>query len=291
MSKLSFSDKLKVLIEVSKNTNLLFIAIIFLIFISIIFYTTNKKNQKRTKIIYLGSSVFILVFFFLSYNSSLSNMFDYMMNNFFIAIYFPNLAIYLFALIITNIILWISLFNYRTSKIIKNINITVYLIMNYLLYLILNIINENNLDIFTQSSVYNNEKATALIELSSILFIVWILFLIIYKLYIVYLKKEYKPKVKRLIRIKKVKKLPENYTPKETPHYIYGISPQKTIQKSDTNDSLLQTYDKMLTLEDYKLVLSILKDQKEKEQMKRAREVEQIKEENKFSELESLYKN
>jgi len=291
MSKLSFSDKLKVLIEVSKNTNLLFIAIIFLIFISIIFYTTNKRNQKRTKIIYLGSSVFILVFFFLSYHSSLSNMFDYMMNNFFIAIYFPNLAIYLFALIITNIILWISLFNYRTSKIIKNINITVYLIMNYLLYLILNIINENNLDIFTQSSVYNNEKATALIELSSILFIVWILFLIIYKLYIAYLKKEYKPKVKRLIRIKKVKKLPENYTPKETPHYIYGISPQKTIQKSDTNDSLLQTYDKMLTLEDYKLVLSILKEQKEKEQIKRAREVEQIKEENKFSELESLYKN
>jgi len=291
MSKLSFSDKLKVLIEVSKNTNLLFIAIIFLIFISIIFYTTNKRNQKRTKIIYLGSSVFILVFFFLSYHSSLSNMFDYMMNNFFIAIYFPNLEIYLFALIITNIILWISLFNYRTSKIIKNINITVYLIMNYLLYLILNIINENNLDIFTQSSVYNNEKATALIELSSILFIVWILFLIIYKLYIAYLKKEYKPKVKRLIRIKKVKKLPENYTPKETPHYIYGISPQKTIQKSDTNDSLLQTYDKMLTLEDYKLVLSILKEQKEKEQIKRAREVEQIKEENKFSELESLYKN
>ena len=124
--------------------------------------------------------VFIMILIVATYHAPLGNMFGYMMDNFFIAAFFPNLAIYFAALVAMNIILWISLFNYRTSNSIKTLNLAVYVIMNYLLALILNIINSNKLDIFEQSSVYGNKQATALIELSSLVFIIWILFLIIY---------------------------------------------------------------------------------------------------------------
>lgn len=291
MSKMSFTDKISVLLEVSKTSNLIILVTIFLLFLAFLYLSNTRKNQKKIKYIYIISSVFITTFFIVTYHASLSNMFDYMMDNFFIAIYFPNLAIYAFALIMTNIILLISLFSYKTAKTIKNLNITVYILMNYLLALTLNVINQNKLDIFTQSSIYKNKEATALIELSSLLFMIWVIFLILYKLFLIYLRKDYKPKVKRLIKIKKVKKLPENYLPKEIPTYIYGEVPKKTVPKPTTDDSLLKAYDQMLTLDDYKLLLSMLKEQKEKERKEALKKEELSKEENKFRELESLYKS
>ena len=130
MSKMSLTDKIGVLIEASKNFNFA-ILIIILLFLGFTFINSNKKNKTRTKYVYLVSSVFIIVAFAMTYHASLANLFDYMMDNFFIAVYFPNLAIYAFALLITNVILLVSIFNYKISKIIKCINVVVYLLMNY----------------------------------------------------------------------------------------------------------------------------------------------------------------
>ena len=116
-------------------------------------------------------------------------MFDYLMNNLFIAIYFPNLAIYLIALIVVNVIFLVSVFKKDISKVIKNINVIVFAIMNYLLALILNIIHTHKLDVFTQTSVYGNKEAQALIELSSTIFLIWVFFLVIYKMIMMYQRK------------------------------------------------------------------------------------------------------
>ena len=79
--------------------------------------------------------------------------------------------------------------NIAISKIIKNLNAIVFAIMNYLLALILNIIHTNKLDVFTQTSVYGNKEAQALIELSSTIFLIWIFFLVIYKMIMMYQRK------------------------------------------------------------------------------------------------------
>ena len=192
MTKMSFIDKLGVLVEVSKNSNLFIVAVFMLGIIGYLLYNINKKNMKNAKRIYLGAALVILVITLVVYHDSIAKMFDYMMNNFFIAVYFPNVAIYLAALIITNIILYISIFNYKVSNLIKNINIIVYCILNYILILILNVVVSKKLDVFTQASIYQNKQAQALIELSSVIFIVWILFLIVYRIIMIYLKKEYK---------------------------------------------------------------------------------------------------
>lgn len=290
MSKLSLSDKLSILIEVSKSSYLFVLVIIILLFLGIVYFTTTKKNAKRARYIYLISSVFIIIFFLTTYHGSLKEMFTYMMDNFFIAFYFPNLAIYTFSIIVTNVIFLISIFNYKISKLIKRINIVIYIIINYLLLLILGVIKNNNLNVFSQTSIYGNKEAIALIELTSLVFFTWIIFLIIYRIILIYLKKEYKPPVKRLIRIKRVKKLPENYIPKEIPKVVYGksLSNNKNNQK---NLDLLKAYDQMFTLEDYKLLLNMLKEQKEKQRLLEKTREEENKEKNKFAELEALYKS
>ena len=311
MSKLSFLDKLRILFDLSKSSVLYLIILIALISLGIVLISNNRKNEKRNKTIYISISVFILFTLIIMYHSSLGNMFQYMMENFFVVLYFPNLAIYLAALIATNII-WISIFSYKSSKQIKTLNTIVYIIMNYLLALLLNVINKNNLDIFTKKSVYTNENATALIELSSTLFFTWIIFLIIYKIILIYLRKDYKPKVKKILIKKRVKKLPENFLPVTSPSYIYGEAPKKPVVeqekpvmiKENINNEVNE-YEKMLTLDDYKRVLKLLQSQTEKKKQETAirkdLEIEQKKyddlikkqhknEQAKYEELLNLYR-
>lgn len=376
MSKLSLWKKLAIFWQVSKSSYLFLIVLAILLFLGFMFFTTNKKNSKKRKYLYAISSAVILILMIAFYHGSLANIFDYMMNNLFIAIYFPNLAIYFAAIIIMNIILWVSLFNFKTTSIIKKINIVIYVIMNYLLALLLSVINTNKLDIFNQASVYGNNNARALIELSSFVFVIWIIFLIVYKIILTYIRKDYRPKVKKVIIKKRVRKLPDNFIPTTTPEYILGNKknkeaiiftepiksrviepiekdfvienkdvviekpvqqtvivtpkeetivikndeepsiieqmvdePKKSVEKVveenkqvvttvvdepkiiATSDNLSTNFEQMLTVEDYKLLLRMLQEQKEKERLEKLRKEQLAKEENKFVELQALYRS
>lgn len=186
MSKLSLLDKLKVLSDVTSSSGLFIVAIVILIVLAALLITTNTKTKKISRFACIAIYGAILIVSILFYREELFELFDYMMNNFFIAIYFPNLAIYFAAIVTTNIILWISIFNRKITKWIRTINTIIFCFIHYLLILIINIITTNKLDIFDQTSIYQNQEALALIELSSTIFIVWILFLIVYKVIRIY---------------------------------------------------------------------------------------------------------
>ena len=286
MDKLSFLDKLKVLIDVSSSSKLFVLVIAFFFFLGLVFYKTNEKNKKNVRSIYIAIILFVVIFLLVSYYKSIGNMIDYLTNNLFILIYFPNLAAYLTAIVIMNIILIVSLFNYKVSKLIRNINITVYCVLNYILALILNVINTYNLDVFKTESVYQNRSAQALIELSSIIFVVWILFLIVYRLIMVYLKKEYKQPVKKVIVRKKVRVLPDYINETTIPNIVRtGYKEEKPVIVPLTNEEkILKQLDQMLTIEDYKILLKLLKEKQKKDERKN-------KEDIKFNELIDLYKS
>jgi len=285
MEKLSFIDKLKVLIDVSASSKLFILVIAFFFFLGIVFYKTNNSNKNNIRSIYIGIILFVVIFLLVSYHKSIGNMVDYLVNNLFLLIYFPNLAAYLTAIVIMNIILIVSLFNFKVSKLIRNINITVYCVLNYILALILSLIDRYNLDVFQRESVYQNSSAQALIELSSIIFIVWILFLIIYRLIMIYLKKEYKPPVKKVIIKKKVRVLPDYINETTIPNIVRtGYKEEKPVIVPLTKEEkILKQLDKMLTIEDYKILLKLLKEKQKQEERKN-------KEDNKFNELMNLYK-
>lgn len=297
MSKLSFLDKLKIFFEVSKNSFWFPIIMILLLGVAVVLLSNKKKSMKQEKTISIIFSILIVLLVFVVYHVSIANIFDYMMDNLFITIYFPTITIYFAAMIITNIIVWISLINQKTSKLIKRVNMIIYILMNYLLALILNIINTEKLDVFTQSSIYSNKKVTALIELSSIVFMVWIIFLILYRIILIYVRKDYKVVERRSI-IKRIEtKLPDNYKPIQLPSYIKKLGKLKekenkiiqpipeivdlrletsentTIEvdpleeikkKKEETEKLTKEYEKMLTVEDYHLLLKLLQEQKER---------------------------
>lgn len=370
MMKTSIIDKLNIIFELTKSSNIFIAVIAFLLFIVVVAITNNKKNESTTKKIYLCIYAFIILGILIAYYSSIGKMFDYMMNNFFIAIYFPNLAIYLAAIITVNIIFLVSVFKNNISRFIKNLNIIVFAIMNYLLALILNVVHSNKLDVFTQTSVYGNKEAQALIELSSTIFVIWIMFLILYKLIkpcfykqrqnsaeilkqqvqvieqrvmaptmslnkqaidnkiyreieaptIVFgnnnkvrFEKDYRNiEIPTIVFGNNIKLREEkNYHGIETPAMVIGnnqkLSTEKsyikieaprvvfantnTIKVGKTVEQTTKLYDDLLTLEDYKLLLSILKEQKQKEQQEKERKARINKEQAKFHELQQLYLN
>lgn len=263
MSKMSIIDKLKVILEVTQSSKLYIVIILILIALGLGLSMSNPKNQIKQKITYIILTIFIVTFSIFSYHSSLGKMLSYMMDNLFVVIFFPNLAVYLAAIIITNIILWISIFSFKSAKPIRNLNIIVYSIMTYLMLLILNVINENKLDIFSQESVYGNKQVSALIDISSFIFILWIIFLVVYKIILIYLKKNYAPNVKKVVIKKKVKILPENYQPLNIPNYVYGTI-RKNNKISINEQSNLKELENRFTLDDYKLFSKILKEEKSK---------------------------
>ena len=286
MARLSFIEKLSVLFNLTKSSTLYIIILLAIAALGLILVTSSKKSDKTTKIFYVTIYIILVMTLLYTYKDSLSNMLDYMMNNLFIIIYFPNLAIYLAAIITTNIICWVSIFNKKAQKIIKRINIAMHCIITYILVLILNIINENKLDVFSQTSVYGNKTAQALIELSSTIFIAWILFLIIYKIIKPYFIKE---KVPTKVIVKKVVQTPANYKPIEAPYQVKAINNSIKVEKE--KNSNVSQYNDLLTIDDYKLLLNILKEQKEKEQQEKERQARIDKEQSKYQELQELYRS
>jgi len=282
MATLSLLEKLAIIFEVSKSSIVFLVAIMLLIFFGLVLITTNKLNVKTSRRLFILIYIFIFSCIIVLYKDSFSSMVTYLMNNLFKVIYFPNLAIYLFAIFIMNIILWYSVFSFKSTNIIKNVNIIVYIIINYLLVVLLDIINKQKLDVFNQASIYGNKSAQAVIELSSLIFIVWIIFLFLYKAIMVYLTRNNKlPKV-----IKKKKDYQEEPVMIKTmPMYANTINTGAELEK----------YDNLFTLDDYKYLLEVLKNRQEMKPEKVVTKVVETKQEKKekelakFRELQELY--
>lgn len=305
MSKMTFMDKLSVLLNVSLSSKLFIALFILLIIIGIVLIKNNNNDVQKNKKIYLMITIFISALVIFTFNTSLAKMFDYMMNNLFIIVYFPNIAIYLAAIIATNVILFVSIFSNKTSKVIKNINIIVYTIINYLLVLLLFTVNKSGLDLFSQSSIYQNESATALIELTSILFIVWVVFLVLYKLIFSYLSKddemsEDTARIRKKILMEEQRKIfaekrelereKEELRKAQEEITTPVVVREETPKQMSREEYMMKQFDQMLTLNDYKVLLSVLKEHRDKEKAEQERQ-QMIKNENvKYEELLSLYR-
>ena len=286
MARLTFVEKLSVLFNLTKSSKLYLVILLAVIALGLILLTSNRKSAKPVKFFYVLIYMIMIGIVLYVYKDNLSNMMDYMMNNLFIIIYFPNLAIYLAAILTSNVICLVTVFSKKMPKIIKKINILMYCVISYILIIILNIINENNLDVFNQSSVYGNTTAQALIELTSTVFIAWICFLIIYKIIKPYFFKE---KVPTKVIVKKVVKKPANYKPIEAPYQVKAVNNTIKVEKEPKENTA--KYDDLLTIDDYKLLLNILKEQKEKERQEKERQERIDKEQAKYRELQELYRS
>lgn len=282
MATLSLAEKLKILFEVSKSSNLFIVAIVAILVLGIFLFTTNRMNVKSSRKLFIALYAFLIVAAFVIYRDSLNHMIEYMMNNVFMVIYFPNLAIYFVSIVVANIILWVSVFNFKTPTLIKNINIVVYSLISYLLVALLTIINKHKLDVFSQTSIYANKSAQAVIELTSMIFVLWILFLCFYKAIRIFQTKDNKFESRRMKKKERI--LPKNIRELPMTYVVKAPEVPKVQQPSK-----MKELEKLLTIEDYKLLLNILKEKRQKDKEAALQKQREEQEQNKFRELQELY--
>ncbi len=288
MLQVSLAEKLEILKKIMFSSSVSIITLAIILFIGFLFATTNKHNSRESKKIYILLYITCGFALIIKYAPSLMNLVDYFMNHVFILIYFPNLAVYFLAIIISNILMWKSMFK-NDDKSLKIINTIFFCSIHYLFVLLLGIISKNNLNIFELTSVYGDKIALSLIELSSLLFVIWILLIGIYFIVKKIIGTNHGLVLEEVPEDSKYKiKQEKPYVIVEPPVESFEVKERKSMKPSLTDEKKKQVeaiYDSMLTVEDYKILLELLKEYRYKEKIEQT----ELQENYRVNDLQSLY--
>lgn len=267
MLEVSFSEKIGILTKIMTASIGPIIALVIIIFIGFLFITTNRHNRKDSKKIYILLYITVIIALLIQYSSNLYSLLNYFIDHVFIVIYFPNLAIYLLAIIITNILMWKSMFK-SDDKPLKVMNTIAFCIIHYLFILLLTMISSKNLNIFELTAIYGNKEAFTLIELTAFTFTIWILLITVYQI-IRKIGLKNKDLVLEEVEIEsKYNSSKESMIISVIPP-IQVFAPKRIENKKEQIDDMTKLYDSMLTVEDYKLLLDLLKSYHHKEEIKK----------------------
>ena len=283
MSPLSLITKLQTVFDLITSKNLYLMILAIIVFFTIIFITTNSSNKKQSKRTYILLYLAGFIFIALEYGSSFMTLLDYAINEVFITYYFPNIVIYLIMLIITNIILWKTIFNDKIDFKLKVINSSVFAIIMYLFILAISSINELDLNVFNITELYSSNSVRSILELSMCISIFWIIVLLKYHLIRKYQYKHNLIKVESFTNYNIIHdfNIKEAY---KAPKKTVTIEEPKPKEEPTSMNLLGQNF----TLDEYKLMVKILKEEQAKEKIK---EESKTVEENPLTELNKLYQS
>ena len=175
MEDVSFVDKLNIVSDIILSSPLFLISIL-LIEIALIIYLLLKKGKLKIKkwmVISIWSVLALIII--IIYHKVFLNLMDNFINYVFTALYFPNLAVYITVILVSNVFYFISVFNKKIDRKYNIINITNALLLDILMIFIIDIVNKNNIDIYEKVTVFSNSKLLVLLELSTGIFTSWIL--------------------------------------------------------------------------------------------------------------------
>ncbi len=279
MKELSLITKLQTVFDLVTSRNLYLMILALIVIITIVLITTNGSNRKQSKrtyiLLYLAGFIFIGV----EYGKDILTLIDYAINEVFITYYFPNIVIYLIMLVITNVVLFKTIFSDKVDFKLKVINSIAFSIIMYLFILAISLINNLELDVFNITELYSSNDVRSVLELSMFIFVFWIVVLTVY-----YLIRKYQYK-HNLIQV-------ESFTNYNIIHDFdikeaYKMPKRPLIVEEKKEEPSLNLLGQEFTLDEYKLMVKILKEEKEKES-----KTEEIKEEsNPLTELNKLYES
>ena len=284
MSPLSLMTKLQTVFDLITSKNLYLMILAAIVILTIIFITTNGSNRKQSKRTYILLYLAGFIFIALEYGSNFMTLVDYAINEVFITYYFPNIVIYLIMLIITNVVLFKTIFSNKADFKLKVINSAAFAIIMYLFILAISQIATLNLDDFNITELYSSNAVRSLLELSMFIFVFWMVVLIVYHLIRKYQYKHNLIQVESFTNYNIIHDFDIKEAFKASKKQVIIEEPKEEKKEEPTTDLLGQNF----TLDEYKLMVKILKEEKEKEQVK---EESKPVEDNPLTELNKLYQS
>ena len=178
MNYMNFLEKMQIFMNLITNSQLLMGTIVLIALLILLFLNkqiSKKKLFRAVLFVNVGSFIILL---YLNYEK-LINIYNNIIDKIFMNLYFPSIEIYLFILLFMIIVLFVSLFNFKMRKSYKITNIISFFSFFYLFLMLVSIVVNNNINIFDASSVYTNKEAVAILELSTLVYVLWLTVILI----------------------------------------------------------------------------------------------------------------
>lgn len=194
MNDFSFVEKIKMLMGLISSSYLFLAIMIICILILTLLIALTMLDKKVNKWVFIVISIILGVLLLINYGDIIIQVLDVILDSIFMALYFPNLPIYMSIVLISNTMFIISLFNKKQTKAKKITNTINAIFLDFLLILIIEVVRNNNINIYEEVSLYTNSNLLILLELSTAIFVSWILvslFISAHKKLKKYDKKEY----------------------------------------------------------------------------------------------------
>ncbi|MBR3162036.1 MAG: hypothetical protein IKF19_04830 [Bacilli bacterium] len=154
---------------------------IFLMVMTLLTIILISKKIKNNKVIVMMIISYLVMYVITIYNHprTLGRVFDSIATNLFSNIYFPSTQVYLFTLLVIDIITITSMLNKNKDKNYKIANGICFFVTKFLLILILDVVGKKKIDVFSKKSLFSNTNLIVLLELSIGVFVIWLLSLVV----------------------------------------------------------------------------------------------------------------
>lgn len=263
MLQLTLLEKLQILFDLILASPFFIFLLIFTILVFIILLDSKNYKKKQIQRYIFGIYALVFIAVVIKHHSSFLSVFDYLINNVFIIFYFPNIAVYAVMIIIINIIMLKSIFS-KKDKIIRTVNMASYSLIMYLMLLVIYTITSENIDVYSELSMYSNSTVLTLVELSNILFVIWMALLLINKLLDFLETKGLKTKSRIITQDDKevvtIEKEVIKEVIKEVPVEVIKEVPVEIIKEVEVVKEVpTKTDDVVFTKDEYNIILNILK--------------------------------
>ena len=185
---MSLFDKIGVIFKyLFSSFSNIFVLIIGLVLFSLMIINLKLKNKTINMILlgmYLGTLFGIILSHFDYVEYAIREAIKLIMNY----IYFPSPVVYFFIVVFMVIINVFSLFKeIGLFKKIFNYICSFIIFLLFFLYVIL--ITTNGIDLGNIVSIYSNEVVLSIVQISNLIFVIWVIVTLFYKLYLFFKKK------------------------------------------------------------------------------------------------------
>ncbi len=200
MEELSLWKMLEIIGNLILSSPFFLMTLIIGLIMVILMIISIRKYKKITRGLMIGVWLFLVLFIVIRYNDYLYVLFDNLINNIFMQIFFPSLVTYVIILLISTGILLYSLFSQNLRKFMKIINFIFTFIIWFLTLLTLDMIVNSGVNIYEPLTIYSDKTLLVLVEMSMIVFGVWMLLLLSIKLILILIKKSDEKIVKDFLK-------------------------------------------------------------------------------------------
>ena len=190
---LSLIEKIGLVIK-NAFSSFMGIEMFLIILLLFLFLVLNiKRNNKIVKWSFVISVIaFMAVIIVMNFDYAIYSI-DYLLKKY---IYFPSTVVYFLIVVLSLVFILISNFS-KMPYYKKVLDISFFSIIYFLFFNFITAIGQYKLDLADKVSLYSNNLVLSIVQISNLVFLIWIIVILFYNLYN-YFKKKYDEKIEIL---------------------------------------------------------------------------------------------